>query len=313
MAAILENSDSQKRQYIDAESVFEELRRAREACAQTRGGMIWRDIAGGRYLIRTSRTGAHKSLGPESAQTQAIYRSFTERKAHNAERLAAIQAATNEQRRLNRALRVGRVPPIVVKVLNALDAAGIAEHFTVVGTHALYAYESACGVRFAPSAMATRDIDLLFDTRKRLRFVPRVDGLSASFLGLLQRVDKTFSRLEHQKETARNAEGFEVDVIRRMARDDDPDALRLTENEDDLWVVQASSAARMLAAPRFGQMVVSTAGEMALLNTVDPLDFIQVKRKLAEHPTRDPLKRSKDLTQASLVEQLVASHMPQYR
>ena len=31
-----------------------------------------------------------------------------------------------------------------------------------------YAYETAAGVRIAEQAMATRDVDMLFDTRKRL-------------------------------------------------------------------------------------------------------------------------------------------------
>jgi hypothetical protein len=44
-------------------------------------------------------------------------------------------------------LRVGRVPNIVVKTLNALEAAGLEEHLLTIGTHALYAFESACGVR----------------------------------------------------------------------------------------------------------------------------------------------------------------------
>lgn len=54
MAGTIENSESQKRQYIDAESIFDELRRVRKEAAQTRGGMIWREISGGRYLIRTT-------------------------------------------------------------------------------------------------------------------------------------------------------------------------------------------------------------------------------------------------------------------
>lgn len=312
MPGIIDNSESQKRQYIDAESVFDELRRVRKAAAQTRGGMIWREISGRKYLIRTSPKGAHKSLGPESPETRKMFETFSERKAANAERLAAIEHTAEEQRRLNRALRVGRVPPIVVKVLNALDAAGLSEHLTVVGTHSLYAYESASGVRLAPDAMATRDIDLLFDTRKRLAFFSRMKETDASFLGLLRKVDKTFERLDDRKETVRNAEGFEVGVIRRIAQEDDPHPLRLSEYEDDVRAVQASTGERILASPRFSQMVVATNGEMALMHTMHPLDFVQIKRALAVHPSRDPLKITKDRLQADLVEELVRTHMPQY-
>ena len=312
MIGYIENSESQNRQYIDAETVFEERRRVMKAADQLRGGMIWREVSGGRYLIRTSSRSAQRSLGPETKKTTEIYRSFMARKAEIAERLATIETVFDEQRRLNRALRVGRVPKIVVDVLNVLEKAGLQENFTVVGTHALYAYESACGVRFVPQAMATRDIDLLFDTRKHLAFFSRMKASEASFIGLLQKADKSFVRLEDQKETARNAQGFEVDVIRRIAEDGDPHPLRMIDDEEDIWAVQASTGNRILGSPRFEQMVVATNGEMASMITMHPMDFVSVKRTLATYVNRDPLKRSKDVLQADLVEKLVRERMPQH-
>jgi len=312
MIGIIEISDNQKRQFIDAETVWEELLRVRREALQTRGGMIWREISGGKYLIRTSTKGRHKSLGPESPDTLQIYKNFTVRKAEVADRLARIGKAADEQRRLNRALRVGRVPTVVVNVLNSLEQAGLTEHFMVVGTHSLYAYESASGVRFVPEAMATRDIDLLFDTRKHLAFFSRMKEGEVSFLGLLKKIDKTFERLEHRKETVRNADGFEVDVIRRMAKEGDPHPLRLSDDEEDVWAVQASTGDRIHGSPRFSQMVVATNGEMAVMHTMHPLDFVIVKRMLAEYPGREVLKRSKDRLQADLVEDLIRTHMPQY-
>ena len=70
--------------------------------------------------------------------------------------------AAQNQQRLNKALRVGRVPGIVIKTLNALEAAVLQDHFVTIGTHSLYAYESACGVRFIPDALATQDRDQRF-------------------------------------------------------------------------------------------------------------------------------------------------------
>lgn len=124
--------------------------------------------------------------------------------------------------------------------------------------------------------------------------------------------DKSFERLGDQMETARNSTGFEVDVIRRVAKDDDPHPLRLSDSEDDIWAAQASTAERILNAPRFDQMVVSTAGDMAMMHTMHPLDFAAVKQTLATMPNRDPLKSSKDALQAELVRTLVANYMPQY-
>ena len=63
---------------------------------------------------------------------------------------------------------------------------------------------------------------------------------------------------------------------------------------------------------RVRKEVVATNGEMALMHTMHPLDFVKIKRTLAASPTRDPLKVSKDRLQADLVEELVRTHLPQY-
>jgi hypothetical protein len=63
---LFELSESQKRQYIDAETVFVALTQAKKAAAEVRGSMFWRDLKGTRTLIRSSATGAQKSLGASS-------------------------------------------------------------------------------------------------------------------------------------------------------------------------------------------------------------------------------------------------------
>jgi len=65
----------------------------------------------------------------------------------------------------------------------------------VVGTHALYAYEAAAGVRIAQKALATEDVDLLWDARKRVRFVADMKHLGKPVLRILQEVDPRVCRL----------------------------------------------------------------------------------------------------------------------
>ncbi len=312
MNALLEISENQTRQFVDAETVFLECRRVRLEAAQLRGRLFWREQNGRRYLIRSNANGAQKSLGLETPELHDTFERFQTRKHDIQTRLASLEAALVYQQRLNKALRVGRVPSVVVGTLNALESCGLADHFLTVGTHALYAYESACGVRFMPQAMATQDIDLLFDTRKRMSFMSKMRHLDSSFLGALQKADPTFRVKWDQKQTAINAQGFEVDVIRRMARGQDPHPLRMSDHEDDLWAVQVSSGERMLGAACMSQMVVSATGHMALMHTLNPLTFVAVKRQISQMPERSPLKRQKDALQAELVAQLVASHMPQF-
>ena len=312
MSPILELLPNQTRQYIDAETVFLELRRAKAEAAEVRGSMFWRTQGNAEYLIRESSGGAQKSLGPRSAETQAMHERFKRRKTDTASRLAALTVAAHNQQRLNKALRVGRVPGLVVKTLNALEAAGLQDHFVSIGTHSLYAYESACGVRFVPDALATQDLDLLFDSRKRMSFMSQMRRMDSSFIGALQKADPTFRVMHDQKQTAINDAGFEVDVIRRAAKDRDPHPFRMSADENDLWAVQVEGADKMLSAPRFSQMVVAETGHMAVMNTMSPLTFVAIKRMISTAVGRDPKKRLKDALQADLVESLVRSHMPQY-
>lgn len=295
-----EISEDARRQYIDANSVFTAWEAARKAAAEVRGGMFWKSQDGKDYLIRTSTTNAQKSLGPRSEQTTEIYEKFKARKEQAEQRLAALASQVTRHQRMNKALMVGRAPVILVGILDRLSKVGLAEHFTVVGTHALYAYEASAGVMLRESALATRDIDLLWDIRKRLTFLSQMEKLDTSMLSLIRKVDSTFQIREDQRYTAVNSQGFEVDIIRREA----------VEGEDELYAVQARRAGVLLDGPRFSSMIVATNGAMARMNTVSPLAFASFKRWMAGTPDREALKRERDLLQAELVEALVEEYLP---
>jgi hypothetical protein len=305
-----ELSESQKRQYIDAETVFIALAQARKAAAAVRGSMIWRELRGTRTLIRTSASGGQKSIGPHSDATQQLFDNFIARKSHLEDRVKALKAQLTLQQRLNRAHRVGRVPNIVVSVINALENAGVQDHFMVVGTHALYAFELAAGVRIAEQAMATRDVDMLFDTRKRVSFLTAMRKLDSSLIGLLRKADPSFEVVVEQHYTARNNDGFEVDIIRRNAGTIDPHPMRMSDEEDDFWAVQVSMGEKLQSARRFDQVVVATSGEMALMRTIHPLDFARIKLALSQQASRDPNRRGKDALQANIVTALVERYLP---
>lgn len=301
---VTENSENQLRQYVDSTSVYRTLLEARKERKEVRGSMFWRELRGVRYLIRTSAAGAQRTLGADGPDTQAMHDRFMARKSAATERCKALEAKLTEMTKLNKVYQVGRVPGVVVSVLQALEAHGVADQFLTVGTHSLYAYEAACGVRIASDATATRDIDLLFDTRQQLAFLTTLRRLDTSFIGVLRKADKTFRVRPDQLQTAVNNEGFEVDLICRMAVDADPHPLKMSDAEEDLWAVQVSSGNRLVSGRRFSQTVVSARGDMALMRTVHPLDFIQVKRALAKSSARDPLKARKDALQADVVQQL---------
>lgn len=300
-----------RRQYIDAVATFTAWETATGEAQSVSGSMYWRIQGGADYLIRTSRHGGQRGLGPRSPATEDIFAKFTARKLASQQRLAGLREQLVRHQRMNRALHVGRVPQILVDTLRVMEEHGLSAHFTVVGTHALYAYESAAGVRFgAPAVLATKDIDLLWDTRKRLQFETDLDRVGMSMIGVLQKVDRTFVIRPEQRYTAVNSKGFEVDIIRREAKDLDPHPLRLSEDDDDFWAVQARRAGVLLSAPRFSCIVASVSGHMARMNTIAPKTLIEFKRWMSIQPDRDPIKRNRDKLQAEALMALVTEYLP---
>lgn len=285
---MLETSAAVVRQYIDAVSVFEALEEAQAEAAHVRGGMYWHagppSSPESKYLVRTTPAGSETSLGSCTPETEAIYARFTQRKRESAERVSGLKTALEQQQRLNRALRVGRVDPLVVALLGRLASTRLSPHFKVVGTHALYAYETAAGVRLDSGTVATRDIDLLWDTRKRLQFSTQLARVDSSMLGVLKKVDPTFRIRQSQKYTAVNKDGFEVDIIRR--------------------------ANVLLDAPGFSAVIVATNGTMARMDTVHPATFVAFKRWMADQTGREALKRRRDALQADAVQSLMETYLP---
>ncbi len=90
-------------------------------------------------------------MGARSAETERIYQEFTAGKLAIETRARSLRDELKSAERLNKALKIGRVPAMVITLLQAIEDAGLGQHFTVVGTHALYAYESAAGGRRPPS------------------------------------------------------------------------------------------------------------------------------------------------------------------
>lgn len=298
--------DNAARQVIDSTTVFDESVRVQAQARPYAGGMYWKRQKGYQYLVKTQPDNRQHRIGPRSPETERIFAEFTARKSEVEARLKSLRGALTDAERLNKALKAGRVPSMVVSVLQTIDNAGLGEHFTVVGTHALYAYETAAGVRIVQGALATQDVDLLWDARRRVRFLTDLRKLDSSMLRVLQLADPTFQRKEGQNGTAINAKGFEVDFLRRQPEGEDPHPFRFSDDEDDLWPVQAMRASVLTNAPRFEHVVISATGRMTLMRTIVPEAFVEFKRWMAEKaPQRPEPKRRRDRRQAAIVQTLL--------
>ncbi len=298
-------SDNAARQAIDAAAVFQEWRRAATEAKRFVGGMYFKREGDYEYLVKTAPNNRQQRLGRRSPETERTHQAFVAGKQQAESRERALAGALHEAERLNKALKVGRVPNLVVSVLNELDTHDLGAHFTVVGTHALYAYEAAASVRIEAGALATQDVDLLWDARKRVQFVSAMNRLDRSMLKVLQRADPSFRRMDTQLESVVNDKGFMVDFLRRMAVDGDPHPFRFTDDEDDVWPVQAQRADAFLNTPRFEQPIVSVTGRMALMRTIAPAVFVDFKRWMATLDTRPAAKRRRDLLQAGIVQRML--------
>ncbi len=268
-------------------------------------------MKGHNYLIRTTTRATQKSLGPESPKTTAIYEKFTAGKRQVEERRQGLRKALEMNQRLNRALFVRRMDDKIIDILNGLHAAGLEDNFTVVETNALYAYETAAGVRIEERHLATNDRDLLWDNRRRLSLAIKEGPLERRLIGLLKKIDKSFELLPGQLYTAVNKDGYEVDIIGRVGAGSDKEPGQVTGHEDDFWAVTGRNADWVLSAPKFKEIVVGANGRMARMVTVDPRAFALFKLWMMQDKKRDPLKRTRDGNQAKVVIGLINERLPQ--
>ncbi|MEL6063878.1 MULTISPECIES: hypothetical protein [unclassified Methylobacterium] len=88
--AYLELDDEQARQLINAEQVFDAYRAARSTLRDRfTGSMAWKSVDGRSYLYRNKK-GVWKSLGPRSAETEALHQRFIEGRERARERSSSL-------------------------------------------------------------------------------------------------------------------------------------------------------------------------------------------------------------------------------
>jgi hypothetical protein len=226
-------------------------------------------------------------------------------------RLAEAQRFLRRQADINRALAIGRVPRIGARVIRALDDAGLlGDGIRIVGTNAVFAYESASGVFVEASITTTDDLDLLFDARHRLRFASTMDFSERNLMALLRRVDRSFERTPRTF-SARNRDGFVVDFIKPMP--DPPwanDREQIGTNDaEDLTAVAIEGLRWLENSPPFEATAIDERGMPLRIVAPDPRAFAIHKFWLSTRPDRSAVKRQRDRAQAEAVAQLVSGYL----
>lgn len=301
-------SNQQRLHQVNSEQLYENYRSALGHASSYTYGMLWKTVRNTEYLFRyRDRHGNGKSLGPRSEKTEALLAAFTAGREAAQERLRLITEKIDEQARLNKALRLNRVPRVVARVLRELDRSGLHDESMVIGTQALYAYEAAGGAHFLLELLASGDVDLLYDARKKLVVVSeKLDG--NGLLGLLKKADRTFERVRENGLRAANAGQFMVDLV--TAPSGMPNNQTITFSEADLVAAEVPGLQWLLNSPKLDVIAIDEDGWPVPMRVPDPRAFALHKAWLSSLPTREALKKPRDLDQAQAVAALVKEHMP---
>lgn len=283
----------------NAAQTFEAWREADQTFRHSYSGrMNWSGARNNHYLYRIDGSGTvRRSLGPRSPATEKLKDEYTAQRRRLRERRSRLAKKLKQEAPINRAYRLGRVPNIAASVMRAIDEEGLlGGPLLVVGTHSLYAYEAAAGLHLDASLIATTDIDLLLDARRRLK-IAVLEGEEATVLSVLRRVDKTFQKQANTYRAA-NDDGYLVDVIKPF----DEDALRAQPDpgpENDLEAVGIMGLQWLINAPRFEQVAIAADGRPVRIACVDPRAFALHKYWVStEAEGRKPGQRRRDMQQA---------------
>lgn len=310
-----ELSNEARRQLIDTQQRGEALRAVRfDLRRRFDGSMTWKERDGREYLYRRRLRRVDKSLGVRSAQTETMYAAFTEGRRAVDEKEAGLRRALETMAPVNRVMGLGRIPRLVARILRRLDEAGVlGDQVCVVGTNALFAYEAHAGIRFESSLLATADIDIALDARRRLRMATRM--MPNGLIGLLRQVDKTFGPLMRGSYRAANADGFVVDLITAQPRGlktmtgGQPRRLGGAAGAlpfDDVEAAEVPRLEVIVDAPRFMATAIDEDGLPVWVAAADPRWWAAHKLWLAEESSREPLKRERDRSQAMAVATMLA-------
>ncbi len=304
----------QRRHLIDTEQVWQAWDGARRRVSGHNGTLGWKSVSGREYLVRVDGPAARRkarSLGPRSPDTERILHDFTMGKQRAREAFAGTSVRLREMARMSRALRLARVPLPAAKIVRVLHRRGaLGRNVTVAGTNAIYAYEAAAGVFVGTDMLATGDLDILLDSRRKLGL--RGDEDSPVLMDMLRDADRSFSKVGAQGFRAVNADGYQVDLIKPTPHDvvfsKEADTLG---PGDDLRAAHIPNMRWVANAPKFEAMAIGADGLPVPLVCPDPRAFALYKLWMGSmDATRDPVKRVRDVQQAHAVAAIINEHYP---
>lgn len=305
----------QRRIFTDAQQLYETISSWYDKSRSCQGGMHWKTSKGRQYLFRTvDRYGNGRSLGPRSPETEQILERFRQNKATIKDRLSNLKTRLKEQSRFCKAARINRVSKIVTGILRVMDRKGmLGTNVLVIGTNAMFAYEAAAGVFINSSIVATRDMDILWDVRPKLKLAIDRDSDITGLMGILRNVDRSFEPLNSGGFRAANRDGYLVDLIKVKPIPLFKKERQQMGDENDLKAVELPSMQWLISSPKFNQVVIGEDGYPAPMVAPDPRAFSIHKMWLSEQVDREPVKKKRDRAQGLAAYYLTDQYLPHYQ
>ena len=301
------------RDSVDARDRYELLRQAQIDARHSYGGSMKFEVRGNaEYLIRRPYgSSTRKSHGRRSPETEETLERFLAGKGKVDECIRSLRRQLERRAPILKARGLGRVPVLTARIIRRLDSLGwLGKSLIVLGTNALYAYEARAAVRIGSGQLATSNVDMLHDARRRLAVSGNVNG--RGLLRVLRTVDRSFDADGASTCIASNRDGYMVDLIVPLdhGRIKRHGQARLSDHPDDLVTTTTDSSRWLPNSPRFEATAFDERGLPLRIATIDPRVFALQKQWIFENdPTRDPAKRIRDEKQARLAAFIATRHL----
>jgi len=306
-----ELSNLQRKTFVDAAQTYLAWIDARQKFNRFAGGMTWKNSGGKDYLFKLSGRGGYgKSMGARNEETSKIFNDFHAGKTAAKTRLDGLTDSLAIHAGFCKAASLERVPYPSSSILRLVDqSASMRSMITVIGTTAIYAYESLAGVAIDSDLLATSDVDLMMDSRKSLKlFGGATDG---TLISLLQKADRSFQISETQPFRAVNKDGFMVDLVKPT-----PHNRFLVEasplSAEDINPIEIYGLGWMQSSPTLTQIVIGADGFPFGIRVPDPRAFAAYKLWMSGLADREPVKRSRDRAQALAIIGLLKTHLTMF-
>ena len=302
-----EYTSSQRKQYINSKQVYEHyIDKKNEYYLNYNISMYWRKSGDKEYLTKKSSSlNRVTSLGVKSEETVKIYEDFLEHKEALKLELTTLEEKLEKIRKLNKIEFLTRVPYELIEIYQKINELKLDDKMILIGTNALYAYESHCALFVEDEQLATEDIDLLSKDSKELSVVFREVLPKGKLTSLLKLIDKSFEQDKKLPYRFRNKKGVLLEIIspshpkKNIKENSFMDILDL-EMQGMQWLENSRI---------FKSMVIGENGKCAILSTIHPLEYAVHKNWLSKQLDRNIHKKNRDHKQSLLVTELIEKYM----